>query len=175
MKRLCSGGVFYLNKNKLIKYPITFDYVFSTPVGNVGLKTGKRGIRVLSYTLARRTSKKPNDDLVAEVYRQLMEYFDAHRTRFELPLDAEGTAYQKSVWRQLAKIPYGKSLTYGGVATKLKSGPRAVGNACRDNPISIIIPCHRVLSKSGLGGYSGCVAGDPVARKQWLLQHEGIM
>ena len=139
------------------------------------MKTNERGICVLSYTAARRTSRKPSGGLAAEVYRQLMEYFDARRTRFELPLNAAGTAYQKSVWRQLAKIPYGKSLTYGGIATKLKSGPRAVGNACRDNPISIIVPCHRVLSKSGLGGYSGCVTGDPVARKQWLLQHEGIM
>ncbi len=149
--------------------------MFSTPVGNVGLKSGDRGIRVLSYTAAGLTRKKPNDDLAAKVYRQLMEYFDSRRTRFELPLDAEGTEYQKSVWRQLAKIPYGKSLTYGDIATKLKSGPRAVGNACRDNPISIIVPCHRVLSKSGLGGYSGCVSGDPIARKQWLLQHEGIV
>ena len=164
-----------MNKNKLIKYPIKFDYVFSTPIGNIGLKSSAHGIQVLSYTAARRSIKMPVGGLAADVYRQLMEYFDSHRTRFELPLDAAGTVYQKSVWRQLTKIPYGKSLTYGGVATNLKSGPRAVGNACRNNPISIIVPCHRVLSKSGLGGYSGCVTGDPVARKQWLLQHEGII
>lgn len=159
----------------MTKYPVAFDYVIPTPVGKVGLALTKRGIQVLAYTSTRRKSKVPTDGLAAEVHRQLMEYFDTRRTQFELPLDAQGTAFQKSVWRQLKKITFGKSLTYGEVAVKLKSGPRAVGNACRYNPISIIVPCHRVLSKTGVGGYSGSVVGDPIARKQWLLRHEGIL
>lgn len=159
----------------MTKNPVAFDYVIPTPVGKVGLALTERGIQVLAYTSTRRKSNIPTDGLAVEVHRQLQEYFDARRTHFELPLDAQGTAFQKSVWRQLKKITYGKSLTYGEVAVKLKSGPRAVGNACRYNPISIIVPCHRVLSKTGVGGYSGSVVGDPIARKQWLLRHEGVL
>lgn len=159
----------------MTRYPVAYDYVLSTPVGNVGLATTTKGIQVLSYTNARPTKKMPSNGLAAEVHQQLMEYFAVQRINFELPLDAAGTAYQKAVWRQLAKIKFGNVLTYGEVAAKLKSGPRAVGNACRYNPISIIVPCHRVLSKIGIGGYSGCVVGDPIARKQWLLRHEGVM
>ena len=160
---------------KVPSMPTNFDYILPSPVGNLGLDLTDRGILFLSYTSSKRKLKVPRSGLAAEVYQQLLEYFNLHRTQFDLPLDGQGTKFQKAVWRELSKISFGRSLTYSDVAKKLRSGPRAVGNACRNNPISIIVPCHRVVSKSGIGGYSGKVIGNPIKRKNWLLHHEGVV
>ena len=89
-------------------------------------------------------------------------------------LSPEGTLFQKSVWHELTKIPIGQTRTYGEIANKLNSSARAVGNACRKNPIQIIIPCHRVVSAKGLGGYAGKTEGKQIKIKRWLLSHEGV-
>jgi len=90
-----------------------------------------------------------------------------------LPPDAApvpaGTPYQQRVWQAMAAIPFGATLTYGALAARLGSGPRAVAMACARNPIPILIPCHRVVGAAGLGGYSG---GAGPATKRWLLAHE---
>ncbi len=90
--------------------------------------------------------------------RQLSEYFDGKRKEFDLLLDIEGTEFQKKVWMQLRQIPYGKTNSYKEVAAKVKNegASRAVGTANGKNPLSIIVPCHRVISSDGsLGGYAG--------------------
>ena len=101
---------------------------------------------------------------------QLREYFAGDRLAFDLPLDPIGTAFQRRVWDLLTKIPYGVTQTYGDLATSMAkpSASRAVGAANGKNPISIIVPCHRVIASSGaLTGYAGGLAA-----KQWLLAHE---
>jgi len=101
---------------------------------------------------------------------QLTEYFAGRRTAFELPLAPAGTAFQQLVWRQLAKIPFGETWSYGALARGIQrpSASRAVGHASSKNPISIIVPCHRVVGASGqLTGYAGGMVA-----KQWLLEHE---
>ncbi len=101
---------------------------------------------------------------------QLSEYFDGTRTDFALPLSPRGTAFQRSVWAAMLGIPYGKTESYGGMAHALGSGARAVGTACAKNPISILIPCHRVVAQGGgLGGYSGA---DGLGGKKFLLDLE---
>ena len=114
----------------------------------------------------------PDQGVAAKVYQQLIEYFELRRTEFDIPIDIEGTSYQKKVWNEVAKIHYGQSRTYGEIAQSINSGPRAVGNACRHNPIPIIIPCHRVIKKTGIGGYCGSVVGKDIQHKDWLLRHE---
>jgi methylated-DNA-[protein]-cysteine S-methyltransferase len=92
-----------------------------------------------------------------EAKNQLEEYFNSKRTKFNLPLSPKGTAFQKKVWDELLKIPYGKTTTYGEIASKIgnKNASRAVGGANNKNPIPIFIPCHRVIGKSGnLTGYA---------------------
>lgn len=84
----------------------------------------------------------------------LNQYFAGKDTNFNHPIATSGTKFQQQVWQQIAKIPYGKVMTYGEIAKKINSSPRAVGNACGKNPIPIIIPCHRVTAKNGLGGFS---------------------
>ena len=84
----------------------------------------------------------------------------------------QGTAYRQQVWAELCKIPYGTTLTYAALAKNISSAARAVGNACRDNPYPLVIPCHRVVSASGMGGYNGQIAGDFMAIKARLLAFE---
>ncbi|MEP6769217.1 MAG: methylated-DNA--[protein]-cysteine S-methyltransferase [Acidobacteriota bacterium] len=106
-----------------------------------------------------------------DVRRQLAEYFEGQRTSFDLPLAPAGTVFQRRVWEELVRIPFGERLTYGELARRLgrPAAFRAVGAANGANPIAIVIPCHRVVGSDGsLTGYGG---GLPL--KRWLLDHEG--
>ncbi|VAX08827.1 Methylated-DNA--protein-cysteine methyltransferase [hydrothermal vent metagenome] len=105
---------------------------------------------------------------------QLQNYFAAVPRGFNLPLQLKGTDFQQRVWAALQQIPMGEVRTYGQLAEQLHSSARAVGNACRHNPVPLIVPCHRVVSARGLGGFCGRTDGPEVRRKHWLLSHEGI-
>ena len=103
--------------------------------------------------------------------QELQEYFAGKRKTFDVLLKPEGTGFQKKVWNELKKIPYGDTVSYSTIAKKLRNpdAVRAVGLANGKNPIAIILPCHRVIGEDGkLTGYSG-----GLWRKQWLLEHEG--
>ena len=104
--------------------------------------------------------------LLAETARQLAAYFDGRLSRFDLPLAPSGTEFDRRVRAAMQAIPYGETRTYGDLAHATDSGPRAIGGACGRNPIPIIVPCHRVLARGGLGGYSG---GAGLPTKKWLL------
>ena len=111
--------------------------------------------------------------ILCEAERQLDEYFKGERTSFELPLHFHGTAFQKRVWQELLEIPYGQTRSYGHLAKAIGNGSasRAVGHANRRNPISIIVPCHRVIGASGkLTGYAG-----GLETKARLLTLEGAL
>lgn len=113
---------------------------------------------------------KPTLQILAATAQQLGEYFEGKRTEFQLPLKLEGTPFQKQVWDELLRIPYGETISYRDLARRIKNEKaiRAVGTANGRNPIWIIIPCHRVISSDGsLGGYAG---GLPM--KEQLLQQE---
>ncbi len=110
-----------------------------------------------------------DNPLLARAADALAAYFAGRLTRFDLPLQPAGTAFQLGVWQAMAAIPCGSTVNYGVLAARLGSGPRAVAGACARNPIPILIPCHRVVAGTGPGGYSG---GAGLATKQWLLAHE---
>ncbi len=110
--------------------------------------------------------------LLAEAARQLAAYFAGRLSRFDLPLAPAGSPFEARVWAAMQAIPYGETRCYGELATAVGSAPRAVGRACGKNPIPIVIPCHRVLAKAGLGGYSG---EGGLATKQRLLALEGAL
>jgi len=111
--------------------------------------------------------------LLNDLGKQLELYFEGKLEKFDVNIQPEGTAYQKSVWQQMLAIPYGQTRTYGEISKKLTSSPRAVGTACGKNPIPIIIPCHRIISANGsMGGYS---AGSGVSTKINLLNLEGFV
>ena len=100
---------------------------------------------------------------------QLDAYFDGNLTDFDLPLAPVGTPYRQAVWRALCEIPYGATCNYLEIARKAGGSPRSVGQANGRNPIPVIIPCHRVVAVSHIGGYSG---GDGLPTKRWLLALE---
>ncbi|WP_018624373.1 methylated-DNA--[protein]-cysteine S-methyltransferase [Kangiella aquimarina] len=114
-----------------------------------------------------------SNHVIEKTHRQLDEYFKGQRMSFDLPLKAEGTEFQQTVWRTLCDIPFGKTWNYGQLAHAIgnKNASRAVGAANGKNPISIIVPCHRVIGANGtLTGYAG-----GLAIKEWLLRHEGVI
>jgi AraC family transcriptional regulator, regulatory protein of adaptative response / methylated-DNA-[protein]-cysteine methyltransferase len=114
-----------------------------------------------------------NSSLLEKLETKLEAYFDGKLKVFDLPLVFTGTDFQKSVWKKLCEIPYGQTTNYGVMAAKLgsPSASRAVGRANGSNPISIVVPCHRVIGKNGdLVGYGG-----KIWRKKWLLEHEGAI
>jgi methylated-DNA-[protein]-cysteine S-methyltransferase len=108
--------------------------------------------------------------LLAEARRQIAAYFAGDLRRFDLPLAPQGSPHEQRVWAAMRLIPYGGTRSYGELAFTIGSGPRAIGRACGKNPIPIVIPCHRVLAKGGLGGYSG---GQGLPTKRMLLALEG--
>jgi methylated-DNA-[protein]-cysteine S-methyltransferase len=110
--------------------------------------------------------------LLAEAARQLAAFFDGRLKDFDLPLSPAGTVFENRVWQAMQEIPYGETRTYGDLAHATDSGPRAVGRACGRNPIPIVIPCHRVLARGGLGGYSG---DGGLVTKQRLLALDGAL
>ncbi|MEV6266147.1 methylated-DNA--[protein]-cysteine S-methyltransferase [Kribbella sp. NPDC051936] len=109
-----------------------------------------------------------SDPLIAVVVEQLEEYFTGARRSFDLPTRLEGEVFQRRVWSVLEEIPYGETTTYGEIAARLGETAQAVGKAVGQNPLSIVVPCHRVIGKDGsLTGYAG-----GLKRKQFLLDVE---
>ncbi|MGP0032550.1 MAG: methylated-DNA--[protein]-cysteine S-methyltransferase [Acidimicrobiales bacterium] len=155
-----------------------------TPVGRLVLESDGDvlvGIWLPSPSKARRAdggrSENRNGNghrpppVLRDTATQLDEYFAGARTRFDVPLELDGTAFQQEVWRELSRIPYGETISYGELARRVgrPKGPRAVGQANGKNPIPIIVPCHRVVASSGIGGYGG-----GLRMKRTLLAVEGI-
>ncbi len=151
---------------------------FDSPIGILAIQfTGARvyGLSFLDKMEAQAELESSQAGPLLEQLRiQLQNYFAAVPCGFNLPLQLKGTDFQQRVWAALQQIPMGEVRTYGQLAEQLHSSARAVGNACRHNPVPLIVPCHRVVSARGLGGFCGRTDGPEVRRKHWLLSHEGI-
>jgi methylated-DNA-[protein]-cysteine S-methyltransferase len=138
-----------------------------SPLGELTLSEEDGAIVAVDWGRGRDQAETP---LLRDARRQLQDYFDGARLDFDLPLAPHGTPFRRRVWDLMRRIPAGGTRTYLDLARDLGSAPRAVGQACGDNPIPILIPCHRVVSASGgLGGYSG---GEGQATKRYLLDLE---
>ncbi|NOZ11758.1 MAG: methylated-DNA--[protein]-cysteine S-methyltransferase [Gammaproteobacteria bacterium] len=151
---------------------LKYDAVIATPFGRIGITAQDNalcGIDLLSPRISLRSSE---NSLALDVCRQIQAYIDDPASSFDLPLCVSGTVYQQRVWTTLQQIVPGEAVSYGALAHKLSSGPRAVAAACRANAVPIVIPCHRVVAKTGLGGYMGQRDGPAMRMKTWLLEHE---
>ena len=145
--------------------------VIASPVGCLRIDADNTGICGVNRTEEALCS--PEEPLLADCARQLAEYFSGTRRVFDLPLHPVGTAFRMKVWSELQQIPYGQTTTYGELARRVGNarGARAVGGANHHNPISIIIPCHRVIGADGsLTGYGG-----GLDMKEALLRLEGSL
>jgi methylated-DNA-[protein]-cysteine S-methyltransferase len=151
----------------------TFTMPMPTPVGQLVLESDGAvliGIWLPSQAKTTRGDGHDAPPVLKDTATQLEEYFAGERTGFDIPMELDGTTFQKEVWRELSRIPYGETISYGELARRVgrPKGPRAVGQANGKNPIPIIVPCHRVLASNGIGGYGG---GLPMKRA--LLAVEG--
>jgi methylated-DNA-[protein]-cysteine S-methyltransferase len=150
-----------------------YDAVIAAPFGRLGLKLANGRLVDVNFLPSRFPLRAPRDPIAAQACRELNRYFKNPRHIFRVPIAFEGSEHAERVWRALRKIPAGTVRSYGELARKLKSSPRAIGGACRTNPIAIIIPCHRVVaSNEALGGFMGKRSGAALAIKRWLLAHE---
>jgi methylated-DNA-[protein]-cysteine S-methyltransferase len=155
------------------EHKLYYDYV-DTPLGEMELTSSHQHLLSVLFVTTEKNvlDKQPvlPSPINDEAKKQLTAYFKKEITQFNLPLNAAGTDFQKSVWDELLKIPFGTTISYLTLAKKLgdPNSIRAVASANGKNPITIIIPCHRVIGADGkLVGYSG-----DMYRKQWLLDHE---
>lgn len=152
-----------------------YDIVMDTPPGRLGIRLQGRQVAGVDY-VSRRTPLRPaTSPFACRVVRALRAWLQDASTPLDLPLLLAGTEFQQRVWTALQSIPRGEARTYGELARQLGTGARAVGNACRRNPLSILVPCHRVVAAGGVGGYGGRTGGVVLERKRWLLRHEGFL
>lgn len=137
-----------------------------SPVGDLTIFEDDGAIVALDWGWTEEQTETP---LLQRARAQLEAYFDGALRRFDLPLAPAGTPYRQKVWRALCDIPYGETRTYLDITAVSGGSARSVGQANGSNPIPLIIPCHRVVASTHLGGYSG---GDGLATKRWLLALE---
>lgn len=157
--------------------PSTTRYAWlSSPIGDLLLRARDGSLTGLDMIDLRANHPIPSDwreggdAVLVDARKQLDAYFDGRLQRFDLPIQLDGTSFQRRVWEELRKIPYGETIRYADLASRVgnPNASRAVGGANGRNPISIIVPCHRVIASGGtLGGYGG-----GLDRKLWLLRHE---
>ncbi len=140
----------------------------------LGIRTASGAVTGIEYLPMSTRAQAPTDAIAELTCRQIERYLADPQFRFTVPLAPKGTAFRRRVWDAITAIPVGESRTYGELARKLATAPRAVGGACGANPIALVVPCHRVVGSQGaLGGFMGATGGDPIAIKRWLLEHEG--
>jgi len=151
------------------------DAVLTAPFGALAVYMQGARLAHVVFLQNDRSEKEAVDPETREVVRQLKRYLADPRASFDLRLDLKGSPFQRQVWKALQQISVGVLVTYGDIAEQLDSSARAVGGACRANPVPIVVPCHRVVSAQGLGGFSGESRGYPIEAKRWLLVHEGAL
>lgn len=154
------------------KHPLQYDAIVIAPFGAVGIAI--QGVQVAIELLSdQQEPKVAEHKLTSQVANQISAYFANAHNDFNLPLIYKGTPFQRRVWQAISAIPCGRVLTYGEIALQIGSGARAVANACGANHLPLVIPCHRVVAKNGLGGFmQGNKDGAKI--KKWLLKHEGV-
>ncbi len=156
-------------------HPTEHQAIISSPVGKVGMAFENAQLIHLDLLPESTPLKAPDQPHTKQVANELAQYFVKPSHRFNIDFKLQGTPFQCRVWQALSAIPPGETLTYGQLATKLGTAPRAIGQACRTNPFVILIPCHRIVGAQDIGGYSGARHGLWLDVKKWLLHHESAI
>ena len=142
------------------------------PFGMLGIRCVDDALIGIDFLHASEQPQRAASVLAESVCEQLLRYFENPDAEFRVQLKLTATPHQQKVWQAMRSIPRGETRSYGDLATELHSSAQAVGQACGANPIPIVIPCHRVVGKAGLGGFMHRASGDPLEIKRWLLKHE---
>lgn len=151
--------------------PRPYRVLIHTPIGDLGVHLQDDCLERIDFLGTHGRTEYGAKDSIAQL---LKDYFHYPRTRLEWPLLDPPTLFQQRFRQALLLISAGKVVTYGELAKQLQTSPRALAQACRANPVPLIVPCHRVVAHDGLGGFSGSRQGWPLMVKRWLLTHEGV-
>jgi methylated-DNA-[protein]-cysteine S-methyltransferase len=149
-----------------------FDVIVEFPKMKVAVATRGALVVEIRYLPLSSSSISPKNSLAERAARQLERYREDPDARFDLPLLIEGSELQRAVWDAMCAIPRGRTRTYGELARELGADARAIGQACGDNRLPIVIPCHRVVAADGIGGFGHSTGGYLLEAKRWLLMHE---
>jgi len=149
-----------------------FDVVVRFPKMKVGVLTRNDRVVEIRYLPLSHRDVPAGNALAASAAEQLERYRNDPDSRFDLPLAVEGTPLQRAVWDAMCAIPRGRTRTYGELAHELGADARDIGQACGDNRLPIVIPCHRVVAADGIGGFGHSRRGYLLEAKRWLLMHE---
>lgn len=149
-----------------------YQAIVAAPFGALGVRMRNGVLTGIDFLPVVSETRVANDMETQTICAQLTEYLKNPHHPLDCPMLLNGTPFQLRVWHALQAIPVGETLTYAALARQVSSGPRAVANACGANPVPIIVPCHRVVAKSGLGGFMQGREADFLSIKQWLLAHE---
>ena len=153
-----------------------FDVVLEFPKMKVAVATRDDRVVEIRFLPSSSPSVAPKNPIAERAARQLERYRDDPDAKFDLPVVVEGSPLQRAVWNAMCAIPRGKTRTYGELARELGAhfpvDARAIGQACGDNRLPIVIPCHRIVAADGLGGFGHSTGGYLLEVKRWLLMHE---
>ena len=149
-----------------------FDVIVEFPKMKVGVRTEEGRVVEIRYLPPATATLEPTNPLAAKAKAQLERYRGNPDAAFDLPLRVEGSALERAVWDAMCAIPRGGTRTYGELARELGTDPRVIGQACGDNRLPIVIPCHRIVAADGLGGFAHATSGYLLEVKRWLLMHE---
>lgn len=149
-----------------------YQAILAAPFGKLGIRCTDAALLGVDFLPVNTRALTPRNALATRVCAQLEAYLAEADFHFDLPLKLDATPHQRKVWQAMQAIPCGQTLTYGELATRIGSSAQAVGQACGNNPIPIVIPCHRVVGKTGLGGFMKHAEGASLEIKRWLLAHE---
>ena len=153
-----------------------FDVVLEFPKMKVAVATRDENVVEIRFLPVSSVVVAPRSALAERAARQLERYRDDPDAKFDLPLQVEGSPLQRRVWNAMCAIPRGRTRTYGELAHELGAhfpvDARAIGQACGDNRLPIVIPCHRIVAADGLGGFGHATGGYLLEVKRWLLMHE---
>lgn len=154
--------------------PRPFSAVLALPFGAFGIRLARADAEIdeLVFLPPETPESAPACAVAERAAQQILAWTDDPDRPFDLPLSTRGTPFQRRVWNAIAAIPRGRLRSYGAIASELDSAARAVGQACGANPFPLVIPCHRVVSASGIGGFAGATDGYLLDAKRWLLEFE---
>ena len=168
IKTGASAPIFYFGYDARMQ----FQAIIPAPFGKLGIRCSDADLLGIEFLSARVNELPPASLMAREICRQLQAYLTHADFEIDLPFELDGTHHQCKVWQAMLAIPAGQTRSYGELAAQIGSSARAVGQACGSNPAPIVISCHRVVGKSGLGGFMNHAEGDALDIKRWLLAHE---
>jgi len=149
-----------------------YQAIISAPFGKLGIRCSDTDLLGIEFLPQQTKLQPPAGAMAQAICAELQAYLADPQHEIDLPFELDGTHHQCNVWQAMLDIPSGQTRSYGELAAQIGSSAQAVGQACGSNPIPLVIPCHRVVSKTGLGGFMHRADEDALDIKRWLLAHE---